>query len=60
MGLSADWKQGVILQLATRMDNLAAPNYKSCALTKYETGLTTLQHVMKSVMNIPFPRILTT
>jgi len=35
MGLSGNWRQGVILQLATRIDNLAAPYHKSSFWTKY-------------------------
>ena len=58
MGLSGDWRQGVILQLATRMDNIATTYHKSSVLTIYETGLSTLQHVVKRLMNIPFPHIL--
>lgn len=58
IGLPGDWRQGVILQLATRMDNIAASNHKSSVLTIYETGLSTLLHVVKRVMNITFPHIL--
>jgi hypothetical protein len=51
----------VILQLVTRMDNLAAaPYHKRSFLTKYKTGLRTSQHFVKEVMNIRFPHILTT
>ena len=36
----------MILQLATRIDNLAAPYHKSSFWTKYETGLRILEHVV--------------
>jgi hypothetical protein len=60
MGLTGDWRQGVILQLATRIDKLAAPYHKNSVLTVYKTGLRTLQHFVKRVMNVRFPHILTT